>query len=332
MQSTIWSVLALLTGLTLAVPNQLRAGEVVKIDGSSTVFPITEAVAEEFQKATGNRVTVGISGTGGGFKKFTRGETDVQNASRPISESEIAAAKAAKIEFLEFPIAYDALTVVVNSKNDWVKDIKISELKKIWEPAAQGQIKKWNQIRSDWPDKEIKLYGAGSDSGTFDYFTEAVVGKAKASRGDYTASEDDNVLVQGVEGDRHALGYMGFSYYEAHKSRLKALPVEWDEKGKPAVAPSGSTVLDGTYNPLSRPLFLYVSAKSLDKPEVKKFVEFYFENVEKLAKEVNYVPLPSSAYEILRKRLADRQKGTAFAGHADMATPIGEILKRTPTP
>lgn len=332
MNSSIWAVSALLTGLILAVPGHLRAGEVVKIDGSSTVFPITEAVAEEFQKSTGNRVTVGISGTGGGFKKFTRGETDVQNASRPISESEIAAAKAAKIEFLEFPIAYDALTVVVNSRNDWAKDIKVSELKKIWEPAAQGQIKKWNQIRPEWPDKEIKLYGAGSDSGTFDYFTEAVVGKAKASRGDYTASEDDNVLVQGVEGDRHALGYMGFSYYEAHKSRLKALPVEWDEKGKPAVAPSMATVLDGTYNPLSRPLFIYVNLKSLDKPEVLKFMEFTFDNIEKLAKEVNYVPLPASAYEILRKRLADRQKGTAFAGHADMATPVSEILKRTPVP
>jgi len=332
MKSSKWTLVVLLTGLILAVPGYLRAGEVVKIDGSSTVFPITEAVAEEFQKATGNRVTVGISGTGGGFKKFTRGETDVQNASRPISGSEIEAAKAAKIEFLEFPIAYDALTVVVNSKNDWAKDIKVSELKKIWEPAAQGQIKKWNQIRPEWPDKEIKLYGAGSDSGTFDYFTEAVVGKSKSSRGDYTASEDDNVLVQGVEGDKFALGYMGYSYYEAHKNRLKSLPVIWDEKGKSAVAPSMATVLDGTYNPLSRPLFIYVNLKSLDKPEVLKFMEFYFDNIEKLAKEVNYVSLPASAYEILRKRLADRQKGTAFAGHADMVTPVSEILKRTPVP
>jgi phosphate transport system substrate-binding protein len=332
MKSSKWTLEVLLTGLILAVPGFLRAGEVVKIDGSSTVFPITEAVAEEFQKATGNRVTVGISGTGGGFKKFTRGETDVQNASRPISGSEIEAAKAAKIDFLEFPIAYDALTVVVNSRNDWAKDIKVSELKKIWEPAAQGQIKKWNQIRPEWPDKEIKLYGAGSDSGTFDYFTEAVVGKSKSSRGDYTASEDDNVLVQGVEGDKFALGYMGYSYYEAHKKRLKSLPVIWDEKGKPAVAPSMATVLDGTYNPLSRPLFIYVNLKSLDKPEVLKFMEFTFDNIEKLAKEVNYVPLPASAYEVLRKRLKDRQKGTAFAGHADMATPVSEILKRTPVP
>lgn len=332
MKSSKWTLEVLLTGLILAIPGHLRAAEVVKIDGSSTVFHITEAVAEDFQKVTGNRVTVGISGTGGGFKKFTRGETDVQNASRPISESEIKAAKESKIEFLEFPIAYDALTVVVNSRNDWAKDIKVSELKKIWEPAAQGQIKKWNQIRPEWPDKEIKLYGAGSDSGTFDYFTEAVVGKSKSSRGDYTASEDDNVLVQGVEGDKFALGYMGYSYYAAHKNRLKSLPVEWDEKGKPAVAPSMATVLDGTYNPLSRPLFIYVNLKSLDKPEVLKYMEFTFDNIEKLAKEVNYVPLPASAYEVLRKRLVDRQKGTAFAGHADMATPVSEILKRTPVP
>ena len=319
-------------GLFVSAPGLLRAGQVVKIDGSSTVFPITEAVAEEFQKATGNKVTVGISGTGGGFKKFTRGETDVQNASRPISESEIAAAKESKIEYLELPIAYDALTVVVNSKNDWGDSIKVSELKKLWEPGAQGKITKWSQVRDGWPDKEIKLYGAGSDSGTFDYFTEAVVGKAKSSRGDYTASEDDNVLVQGVEGDRHALGYMGYSYFDAHRKRLKALSIEWDEKGKPAVGPSEETVLNGTYNPLSRPLFIYVNLKSLEKPEVQKFVEFYLGNVERLTKEVHYVPLPASAYEVLRKRLVDRQKGTAFSGHADMATPIGEILKRTPTP
>ena len=332
MKTTTLALVTFLMGLFVSAPGPLRAGQVVKIDGSSTVFPITEAVAEEFQKATGNKVTVGISGTGGGFKKFTRGETDVQNASRPISESEIAAAKESKIEYLELPIAYDALTVVVNSKNDWGDSIKVSELKKLWEPGAQGKITKWSQVRDGWPDKEIKLYGAGSDSGTFDYFTEAVVGKAKSSRGDYTASEDDNVLVQGVEGDRHALGYMGYSYFDAHRKRLKALSIEWDEKGKPAVGPSEETVLNGTYNPLSRPLFIYVNLQSLEKPEVQKFVEFYLGNVERLTKEVHYVPLPASAYEVLRKRLTDRQKGTAFSGHADMATPIGEILKRTPTP
>jgi len=332
MKSSNGPLAALLAGLVVFTPGHLRAEQVVKIDGSSTVFPITEAVAEEFQKSTGSKVTVGISGTGGGFKKFSRGETDVQNASRPIKEEEIQAAKEGGIEFLELPIAYDALTVVVNSKNDWVKEIKISELKKLWEPAAQAKITKWNQIRPEWPDKEIKLYGAGSDSGTFDYFTEAVTGKAKASRGDYTASEDDNVLVQGVEGDRHALGYMGYSYYDAHRARLKGLPVEWDEKGKPAVAPSEETVLNGTYNPLSRPLFIYVNLKSLEKPAVQKFVQFYLDNVERLTKEVHYVPLPASAYETVRARVSAKQKGTAFGGHADVAVPISEILKRSPVP
>ncbi|NCW26174.1 MAG: PstS family phosphate ABC transporter substrate-binding protein [Betaproteobacteria bacterium] len=332
MKSSFGVLVTLLTGLVVSVPGHLRAGQVVKIDGSSTVFPITEAVAEEFQKSTGNKVTVGISGTGGGFKKFARGETDVQNASRPIKEEEIKAAKEGGVEYLELPIAYDALTVVVNSKNDWVDSIKVSELKKLWEPGAQGKVTKWSQVRAGWPEKEIKLYGAGSDSGTFDYFTEAVVGKAKASRGDYTASEDDNVLVQGVEGDRHALGYMGYSYFDAHRKRLKALLIEWDEKGKPAVGPAEETVLNGTYNPLSRPLFVYVNLKSLEKPEVAAFVKFYLENVERLTKEVHYIPLPASAYEAVRARVAGKQKGTAFGGHGDVAVPIGEILQRSPVP
>jgi phosphate transport system substrate-binding protein len=304
------------------------AGGVVKIDGSSTVYPITEGAAEDFQKETGTKVTVGISGTGGGFKKFTRGETDVQNASRPILRSEMDAAKQSGIEYLELPIAFDALTVVVNAKNDWVDSIKVSELKKIWEPAAQGKILKWNQIRPEWPDKAIKLYGAGSDSGTFDYFTEAINEKSKASRGDYTASEDDNVLVQGVEGDKHALGYMGFAYYVAHQKRLKALAVEWDEKKKPATKPSEEAVLQGVYNPLSRPLFLYVNVKSLEKPEVKSFVEFYLKHVETLAQEVKYIPLPAESYVRVKARLEKKEKGTAFAGHGDMAVPIGEILDR----
>ncbi|NBR63976.1 MAG: PstS family phosphate ABC transporter substrate-binding protein [Verrucomicrobia bacterium] len=323
---------ALLAGLVVSVPGLLRAGQVVKIDGSSTVFPITEAVAEEFQKSTGNKVTVGISGTGGGFKKFARGETDVQNASRPIKEEEIKAAKEGGVEYLELPVAYDALTVVVNAKNDWVDSIKVSELKKLWEPGAAAKITKWSQVREGWPDKEIKLYGAGSDSGTFDYFTEAINGKAKASRGDYTASEDDNVLVQGVEGDRHALGYMGYSYFDAHRKRLKALNIEWDEKGKPAVGPSEETVLNGTYNPLSRPLFIYVNLKSLEKPEVAAFVKFYLDNVERLTREVHYIPLPATAYETVRARVTNKQKGTAFAGHGDVAVPISEILQRSPVP
>ncbi|NDE85737.1 MAG: hypothetical protein EB056_06935, partial [Verrucomicrobia bacterium] len=217
-------------------------------------------------------------------------------------------------------------------RNDWVDSIKISDLKKIWEPEAQGKITKWSQIRPEWPDKEIKLYGAGSDSGTFDYFTEAVNGKSKASRGDYTASEDDNVLVQGVEGDRYAMGYMGYSYYAAHQKRLKALGIEWDAKGKPAVKPSEEAVLAGTYNPLARPLFIYVNLKSLDKPEVRKFVEFYLKNVDHLAKEVKYIPLPADAYAKIQSRLERMEKGTAFLHQSDLAVPIGEILNRAPAP
>lgn len=319
-------------GLFASIPGYVRAEQVVKIDGSSTVYPITEAVAEEFQKATGTKVTVGISGTGGGFKKFTRGETDVQDASRPIKEEEVKVAKESGMEYLELPIAYDALTVVVNSRNDWVDSIKVSDLKKIWEPEAQGKLTKWNQVRPEWPDKEIKLYGAGSDSGTFDYFTEAVNGKSKASRGDYTASEDDNVLVQGVEGDRYALGYLGYSYYAAHQKRLKALGIEWDAKGKPAVKPSEEAVLAGAYNPLARPLFIYVNVKSLEKPEVKKFVEFYLKNVDRLAKEVKYIPLPGDAYSKVKTRFDKLEKGTAFLHQSDLAVPIGEILNRVPAP
>ena len=319
-------------GLTSLLPSYLRADGVVKIDGSSTVYPITEAVAEEFQKSTGTKVTVGISGTGGGFKKFSRGETDVQDASRPIKPEEAKAAKEGGVEYLELPIAYDALTVVVNSKNDWVDSIKVSELKKIWEPEAQGKIKKWNQIRPEWPDKEIKLYGAGSDSGTFDYFTEAVNGKSKASRGDYTASEDDNVLVQGVEGDKYAMGYMGYSYYAAHQKRLKALGIEWDAKSKTSSKPSEETVLAGTYNPLSRPLFIYVNVKSLAKPEVKKFVEFYLSNVDRLTREVKYIALPGTAYGKIKTRFEKTEKGSAFLGQNDVAVPIGEILDRAPVP
>lgn len=314
------------------VPGVAANAQVIKIDGSSTVYPITEAVAEEFQKSTGTRITVGISGTGGGFKKFTRGETDVQNASRPIKEEEVKAAKEGGIEYLELPIAYDALTVVVNSRNDWVDAIKVSELKRIWEPEAQGKITKWNQIRPEWPDKEIKLYGAGSDSGTFDYFTEAANGKSKASRGDYTASEDDNVLVQGVEGDRYAMGYMGYSYYAAHQKRLKALGIEWDAKGKPAVKPSEEAVLAGTYNPLARPLFIYVNVKSLEKTEVRNFVDFYLKNVDRLAKEVEYIPLPAEAYAKVKARVEKLEKGTAFLHQPDLAVPIAEILNRVPVP
>ena len=305
---------------------------VIKVDGSSTVFPITEAVAEEFQKEKpGVKVTVGISGTGGGFKKFVRGEIDVTDASRPILAEEMAQAKANGIEFIELPIAYDALTVVVSNQNNWVTSMTVDELKKIWEPGAQGKITHWNQVRPEWPNEKIALFGAGADSGTFDYFTEAIVGKAKASRGDYTASEDDNVLVQGVEGNKFALGYIPYAYYAPHSNRMKAVAIQWEKnKVKEPVLPSPENLLAGTYNPLARPLFIYVSRKSLDKPEVKDFVDFYLKSVKTLATEVKYVPLTDTAYTMATDRFRNVQVGSGFGGAPEIGLPIEELLKRTP--
>lgn len=301
--------------------------QVVKIDGSSTVYPITEGVAEDFQKAKkGYKVTVGISGTGGGFKKFCRGETDISDASRPILKAEMEACKAAGIEYFELPIAFDALTVVVNPKNSFLKQITVDELKKIWEPAAQGKVTRWNQINPAWPDAAIKLFGPGADSGTFDYFTEAVNGKSKASRGDFTASEDDNVLVQGVASDIGAMGYFGYAYYAENTGKLKALPVV--AKDGKAVLPSETTVLNASYQPLSRPIFIYVAAKSMAKPEVKEFVEFYMKNATKISKEVRYVPLPAKAYATNLEHLNAGKKGTVFGGKAEVGITIEELQAR----
>ncbi len=302
--------------------------QVVKIDGSSTVYPVTEAVAEEFQKANkGMKVTVGVSGTGGGFKKFCRDETDISNASRPISASEMADCKKIGVEYFELPIAFDALTVAINPKNTWLKQATVAELKKMWEPAAQGKVMRWNQVNPTWPDQPMKLFGAGSDSGTFDYFTEAIVGKAKSSRGDFTASEDDNVLVQGVAGDVNALGYFGFAYYAENTNKLKALPIV-EKEGKPAVSPSAESVISGTYQPLARPIFIYINVKSLAKPEVKKFVDFYMTQGAKLAKEVKYVPLPAAIYTSNMKHMAENKKGTIFGGKNEVGISIEELVKR----
>ena len=303
--------------------------QVIKIDGSSTVYPITEGVAEDFQKLKKNviKVTVGISGTGGGFKKFCRGETDIQDASRPILEKEMADCRAAGVEYVELPVAFDALTVVMNPKNTFLKSITVDELKKIWEPAAQGKIMRWNQVNPAWPDAPIKLFGAGSDSGTFDYFTEAINGKSKASRGDFTASEDDNVLVQGVAQDVNAIGYFGYAYYAENQQRLKAVPII-EKAGKPAVAPSEASVLDGSYQPLSRPIFIYVNLKSLAKPEVREFTDYYLKNSAKIAKEVKYVPLPDKAYTIGLEHIAKGKKGTVFGGKNEVGVRIDDLLAR----
>jgi phosphate transport system substrate-binding protein len=303
--------------------------QVVKIDGSSTVYPITEGIAEDFQKLKKNavKVTVGISGTGGGFKKFCRNETDIQDASRPILDKEMADCKAAGVEYIELPVAFDALTVVVNPRNAFLTSITVDELKKIWEPAAQGKIMRWNQVNAAWPDAPIKLFGAGSDSGTFDYFTEAITGKSKASRGDFTASEDDNVLVQGVAQDVNAIGYFGYAYYAENMSRLKPVPIV-EKAGRPAVSPSEATVLDGSYQPLSRPIFIYVNVKSLAKPEVREFAEFYMKNAARIAKEVKYVPLPAKAYTIGLDHLTKGKKGTVFGGKNEVGVRIDDLLAR----
>jgi len=304
------------------------AQPIVKIDGSSTVFPITEAVAEEFQKAKKQsiKVTVGISGTGGGFKKFCRGETDISDASRPILKKEMEDCKAAGIEYFELPVAFDAVTVVINPKNSFIKQLTVAEMKKMWEPAAQGKVTKWNQVNPQWPDAPMKLFGPGADSGTFDYFTEAVVGKSKSSRGDFTASEDDNVLVQGVARDVNGLGYFGFAYYVENKDKLKAVPIV-NEKGQ-AVLPSFEAVIAGTYSPLARPIFIYVDAKSLAKPEVKEFVEYYMKHGATLSREVKYVPLPDKAYATAWDHIVKGKKGTVFGGVAEVGITIEELLKR----
>ena len=303
--------------------------QVIKIDGSSTVYPITEAVAEEFQKAKKSaiKVTVGISGTGGGFKKFCRNELDIADASRPITQSEMADCKAAGIDYIEMPVAFDALTIVINPKNTFLKEATIAEMKVLWEPAAQGKITKWNQVNPAWPDAPIKLFGPGADSGTFEYFTEAMVGKAKSSRGDYTASEDDNVLVQGISRDVNAIGYFGFAYYAENTAKLKALPVVSPKTGK-AVEPSPANVENGTYQPLSRPIFIYVKAKSLEKPEVKEFIEFYMKNGAALTTEVKYVPLPAVAYTGNVEHMNKRKLGTVFGGHNEIGITIEELMKR----
>lgn len=306
----------------------IATDKIIKIDGSSTVYPITEAVAEEFQKLKKKevKVTVGISGTGGGFKKFCRGETDISNASRPILKKEMDVCKEHGIEYIELPVAYDGLAVIVNPKNTWIKSLTVEDLKKMWEPAAAGKVKKWNQVRPEWPDAPLKLYGPGVDSGTFDYFTEAIVGKAKASRGDFTASEDDNVLVQGIAGDKNALGFFGLAYYEENKDKLKLVPIVNPKTGK-EVLPTEQTVMDGTYQPLSRPIFIYVSKKAAEKPEVKEFVEYYLKNAAKLVKQVKYVPLPAKAYKLAEERFAKKKTGTMFGGEAEVGVKIEDLLK-----
>lgn len=322
------TVTAVLGGIVGTSAPTMAADKFVKVDGSSTVFPITEAVAEEFQKSQKSiKVTVGVSGTGGGFKKFCRGETDISNASRPISKKEMDACKEAGIKYVELPVAFDALTVVVNPKNGWIKAMTVEELKKMWEPAAQGKVMKWSDINPKWPNHKIGLFGPGADSGTFDYFTDAINGKEKASRGDFTASEDDNVLVQGVSRDKYAIGYFGLAYYEENKGKLRSVPII-NKGASKAVEPSLKTVMAGTYLPLARPIFIYVSDKSMAKPEVKEFINFYLKHASKLTKEVGYVPLSPAHYDQALKNFSGKKLGTGFGGKNEVGVRVEELLKR----
>ncbi|AFZ23348.1 phosphate ABC transporter substrate-binding protein, PhoT family [Cylindrospermum stagnale PCC 7417] len=300
----------------------------IKIDGSSTVYPITQAIAKEFPANSKNNtlIKVGISGTGGGFEKFCAGETDINNASRPITQVEMAACKKNGISYIELPIAFDALTIAVHPQNDWAKDITVAELKKMWEPEAQGKITRWNQVRASWPNRPIKLYGAGDKSGTFDYFTEAIVGKAKASRKDYTASENDDVLVAGINKDLNALGYFGYAYYEENKDKLKVVAVN---SGTGSVIPSRETVEKANYQPLSRPLFIYVNLwSSKNKGVVYQFADFYIQKASKIARSVGYVPLSDEAYKIDYVHLYKGKVGTVFGGKAQLDLTLGELLRK----
>lgn len=273
----------------------------VKIDGSSTVYPVSEAVAEEFRAVQPNvRPIVGISGTGGGMKKFIAGEIDICDASRGMKEKEAAACKEKGIEFIELSVAFDGLAVIANPKNTWCDCLTVGQLKELWRP--ESGVKQWKDLDPKWPAKEIKLYGPGTDSGTFDYFTEAIVGEEKASRADYTASEDDNVLVTGVQSDEYALGYFGYAYYAENEDKLKLLAVDG---GKGCTKPSLETVRDNSYAPLSRPLFIYVRKSALERPEVEAFVKFYLDNAAQLAKEVGYVPVSDE----VEKQNQDALKG-----------------------
>jgi phosphate transport system substrate-binding protein len=302
---------------------------IVTVDGSSTVFPISQALAESFQAATpGARVTVGVSGTGGGFEKFCNGELDITGASRPIRPSEIEACAAKGIEFIELPVAFDGLAVVVHPSNTWVDHLTVDELKRMWEPTAQGTVMRWNQIRPTWPDQEIRLFGPGVDSGTFDYFTAAVVGEEKSSRGDFTSSEDDNVLVQGVSSDPLALGYFGLAYYEPNAARLKLVPIDDGvaENGTAPVAPSATTVADATYQPLSRPLFIYVSVASAARPEVAGFIHHLADHANEVVAPTGYIPLPADIYARVRAKFDERRTGSHFTHGSQVGVSISDLL------
>ena len=319
-------LLVVLAGIAAACGTRAGAGRSIIIDGSSTVFPITEAVAEEFGSITGGtvRVTVGISGTGGGFKKFCNKETDISSASRPIIDSEIKMCDKNKVEFIEIPVAIDGVTVMVHLDNDFVECITVEELKTIWEPEAERKVTRWNQVRPEWPDRSMHLYGPGVDSGTFDYFTEVINGQSHSSRGDYTASEDDNVLAQGISGDKKSLGFFGYAFFIENIDRLKAVEVDG---GGGCVEPTVETINDGSYSPLSRPLFVYVAKAAAGKVDIKEFVRFFLsEDGRKLADDVGYIPFPAQVYDLVLARFENAQTGTLFGGDNPQRGSVEQVL------
>lgn len=333
-------ILALSVGCTTAETNKSESeqsqtatevassttADVIEIAGSSTVHPISSAIAKNFQAEKKTPVNVEISGTTGGFEKFCQGEIDIANASRPILKEELKTCTANGVMFTELPIAFDAVTVVVNPQNTWAKDITVAELKKIWEGAAEGKVTNWNQVRAGFPDKPLKLYGADKKSGTYDYFTKAVIGKSGGSRKDYTASENDDVLVSGVSQNPNALGYFGFAYFEENKSKLKPVAID---SGKGAVLPSRETVEKAEYQPLSRPLFIYVNMKSAQKkPALRDFVNFYIEQAPTIVSSVGYVPLPKDAYDLDKVQFNRGKLGTVFEGEARLDLTIDEVLRK----
>ncbi len=287
----------------------------IRIDGSSSLFPLTEAVAEEFRDVYPEiKITVGVSGTGGGFKKFGRNEIDIANASRPLTTDEIELCKKNNVEFIEIPVTNDGLVIAVNTSNNFIDFLTVTELKKIWEPSAQGKIKYWNQIRSNWPHIPIQLFGPGTSSGSFDFFTRTIIGMKKASRGDFTASEDDNILVQGVSGARGGLGYFGLSYYLENRDKLKAIPIddENDLNGIGAFYPTEEVIKNGNYQPLSRTGFLYINAKAAKKEIIKIFVDYYLISATKLTREVGGIPLQKETYVEAMKRFDFGITGSMF--------------------
>lgn len=317
----------------VASPRGAVSTSAIEIDGSSTVYPITKAAAEAFQQSNSDvQITVDFSGTTGGFRKFCAGETDISNASRPISAEEIEVCREAGVRYIELPVAFDALTIAVNPQNDWAQDLTVSELKKIWEPAAQGKITNWNQIRPDFPDRPLKLYGAGGDSGTYDYFAE-VITNGNDTRSDYTGSEDDNVLVQGVASDPNALGFFGLSYYERNQDKLKAVAILDDtQQAQTAIVPSREAVENAQYQPLSRPIFVYVNGQSAQQNEdLRDFITFYMKNGQNIVESVGYVPLPQEAYEIGEVHVFKGEYGTAYEGAPQPYLTIREVLQKEQT-